>query len=408
MCIHQTDGNLKKKGVAHLGVVLLFTGQLLILESDDYMNRLWTVYELATFLSLHPRNRIVMLPVNLPQYVFVGSTVTSILHLVSFFLRSTAVNRIFPVAVTLGVFVGPLVLLPGCIVLVFLTRRSAVEQRRRKLHLLHSFSVGSAECSNEDDRAPVLANISALLKELGHADGMTQEETVRLFDCMIRHYVPEAIRTSVGCSGVTYIHVLLFSLCFMGEGFDTAGSYVAAGTSLREAFPRSAIFFAWHFGGFPMVVLTISQLARHCLHLRGLSHCMYLVAVTIIAGAVSAGIQRLLSMLLAEAGDPVFLFLFIVCSLLTAMVAYCILQPSSRLRGEKHATSNQESLETAYRLRLPISFPPERSVTPGSLPTEPGRQSSSNSLDVASEVAPGGVSDSNFTASIRSKMRIYL
>ena len=85
VCIHQTDGNLMKKGVAHLGVVLFFTGQLLILESDDYMKRLCTVYELATFLSQHPKNRIVMLPVNLPQYAFVGSTVTSILHLVNIF-----------------------------------------------------------------------------------------------------------------------------------------------------------------------------------------------------------------------------------------------------------------------------------------------------------------------------------
>ena len=240
VCIHQTDGNLKKKGVAHFGVVLFFTGQLLILESDDCMKRVWTVYEFATFLSLHPQNRIVMLPVNLLQYVFVGSTVTVIVELVTSFLFSTAANTIFPVAVTLGVFMGPLLHFAGFILLDFSARHSAVAQRRRMVDLLHRFSVGSAECSNEDDRVPVL----------GHAGGVSQEETVLYFDKTIREHVPETIRSSVGCSGVPYSHVLLFSLCFLGEGFDAAGSEIG-GTSFREAFLRSWIYFAWHFGGFP-------------------------------------------------------------------------------------------------------------------------------------------------------------
>ena len=157
-----------------------------------------------------------------------------------------------------------------------------------------------------------------------------------------------------------------------------------------------------------MVLVAISQLTRRCLHLRGLSHAMYLVALTIIAVVVSIGMQRLFFMLLVDSGDPVFLFLFIVCSLLRAVVAYCVLQPSRKLRGEKHATNNQESLDIASRLRLPIGFSPERSATLEIFPTEPGCQSSSDSLCVASEVAPGSVSDSNFIASMRRVVRIHL
>ena len=55
VCIHQTDTKLQKEGIAHLGMFLLFSGQLVVLQDDDYLERLWTVYELATFLSLQPK-----------------------------------------------------------------------------------------------------------------------------------------------------------------------------------------------------------------------------------------------------------------------------------------------------------------------------------------------------------------
>ena len=64
VCIHQTDPRLKQEGIAHLGMFLFFSGQLLILQTDDYLERLWTVYEVATFLRLNLKGRLVILPVN--------------------------------------------------------------------------------------------------------------------------------------------------------------------------------------------------------------------------------------------------------------------------------------------------------------------------------------------------------
>ena len=63
--VHSPDRpTAQTRGIAHLGMFLFFSGQLLILQTDDYLERLWTVYEVATFLRLNLKGRLVILPVN--------------------------------------------------------------------------------------------------------------------------------------------------------------------------------------------------------------------------------------------------------------------------------------------------------------------------------------------------------
>ena len=40
VCTHQTDVKLQKEDIAHLGMFLLFSGQLVVLQADDYLERL--------------------------------------------------------------------------------------------------------------------------------------------------------------------------------------------------------------------------------------------------------------------------------------------------------------------------------------------------------------------------------
>ncbi len=54
ICIHQTDARLKKEAIDSLDIFLRFSRRLLVLWSPDYLSRLWCVYELATFVKLHP------------------------------------------------------------------------------------------------------------------------------------------------------------------------------------------------------------------------------------------------------------------------------------------------------------------------------------------------------------------
>ena len=109
VCVHQVDEDLKQRGVAHLPMFLFFSADLVILESDDYFERLWTVYELATFLTVQPHGRVVFLPVNLPPVVFVANVLFTINSLVSFALKTVYVNDIVQLtfSVVRGLFLHP-------------------------------------------------------------------------------------------------------------------------------------------------------------------------------------------------------------------------------------------------------------------------------------------------------------
>jgi hypothetical protein len=53
-CINQLDDDLKQRGIEHLAAFVYYSWSMLICYSDEYLQRLWTVYEVASFLMLHP------------------------------------------------------------------------------------------------------------------------------------------------------------------------------------------------------------------------------------------------------------------------------------------------------------------------------------------------------------------
>ena len=69
-CIHQTDMDLKKEGIEKLGAFLLHSTSMTSVYTDVYLTRLWTVYEVACFLILHPRRNMIVLPVALYNCIF--------------------------------------------------------------------------------------------------------------------------------------------------------------------------------------------------------------------------------------------------------------------------------------------------------------------------------------------------
>ena len=345
VCIHQTDTSLKKEGVAHLGLFLFFSGQLVVLETDDYLERLWTVYELATYLLLHPQGRLVMLPVNLPPTVLLFSIVLTTCELISFVHRSTIVNEYLPFAASLGVWLAVLFHLPVFFIYVILLRRWAVEQQRRTAQLLHHFSIASAECANEDDRGPVMANITAMLNRM-HTEDHDVEDAGHTFDNLVRQAVPQAVQNSVGCLGVPYTHLLILSLSVLGEGFDAVGSEIAAGSTLSEAFPRCWIWFAVHFGGYPLCVAVASLLTRRCLHLHGFLVNVYLGVVWIIVVLVVFGIQSVLTTFRELAvNNFVISILFVAVFSVMALLAFLTLQPRVTSRRNLYTTADDESLK---------------------------------------------------------------
>ena len=80
-CINQGNAGRKMEGISNLGITCFFSWKLVVLDCAEYFQRLWTVYELSSFL-LRSHCELVFLPVNLP---FVVCTM-SLANMVSIFV----------------------------------------------------------------------------------------------------------------------------------------------------------------------------------------------------------------------------------------------------------------------------------------------------------------------------------
>ena len=65
VCIHQTDSGLKSAGIRSLGAFLKSSKELLVLWGEDYFERLWCCYELATYMLIHGTKTVRIIPVEL-------------------------------------------------------------------------------------------------------------------------------------------------------------------------------------------------------------------------------------------------------------------------------------------------------------------------------------------------------
>ena len=376
--VHQLDGDLKKQGVAHLSMFLFFSADLVILESDDYFERLWTVYELATFLTVQPRGRVVSLPENLPPVVFVTNVIITITTLVNFTMKTGYVNNTVQLTSSVVVVVF---FIPGIFTLVLLMRRWVGDRERKVAFLGHFFRVEQAWCSNEDDRVPVMTNIARLLQDMGGLrQGGTLQEATQIFNNLVRDKVPLELRASIGCSLFPYSHVLIVSMSLLGHFFDAVGSEIAAGTPVAQGVPRCWFWFAWYTAGVPVAVPIVSLLARRLLCLRGGMNMVFLLVVLASAHAI----QTVFVQFRILAVSTSLLVLNIIVTILMATVAFLIIQPCSRATVQKHRTNNEDSLAEARRLRLPIVL---RSAARSAVIGQTSSFGSSSQSDVAEETS---------------------
>merc|ERR1712117_185394 len=80
-CIHQVDKDLQKQGILKLGAFIRKSLCLLVIYSDLYLIKLWTVYEVACFLCLHPLQNMSVVPTFLP-FVFLCGLATVLVGVV--------------------------------------------------------------------------------------------------------------------------------------------------------------------------------------------------------------------------------------------------------------------------------------------------------------------------------------
>lgn len=164
-----------------------------------YLQRLWTVFELTTFIALKPEGRIVVQPVILGP-VAGYFVIIQALRIPELFLVPLSWQNLR--AIDLASAIGSIVIISVDLLSLFfgaVLLRMWGRIRSRMTQQIESFSFDHAECHIEADRIEILGAIKALARKEGlvPADAPTRLCT-KSFELLVQTTVPK--RVSGACS----------------------------------------------------------------------------------------------------------------------------------------------------------------------------------------------------------------
>jgi len=278
-CIHQTDGALKLEGMKKLGSLIGVSRHMVICYTDVYMQRLWTVYEIACFLCTHDIEAMTLLHTRWIIFCVFGVLAFYIEYLFEFLtVLFTGYNWITIL------FRVPLMFCAN-----FLSRYliKDLELARKRVS---SFSVQKAMCSCDSDRPLVYENISLLLKHHGIIlQGASEHEALEVFNNMVRANLPIALqRLSGRTGGLPYMTVACVLIPSAGREVMDFLSIIMRRHgffSLQTVLVTFDIFI-YIFMIMPCFVQTWARVQKKCLHLNGWKEKMYVVLMTIVTTAL--------------------------------------------------------------------------------------------------------------------------
>lgn len=273
ICISQVDKEVQMKGIQSLAGFLRVSRNLLVVYSDVYLRRLWTVYELASFLSLHQDcSRIVLLPTWQPIPIagmMLGLAFTSIF--VHFRLDYFTGVPIYSLLWALNT--------GSC---AFVIRRWNKYMRDIE-QTIESFSIRHAAVAVEADRAIIEGNVTTFMRYIGRVPPDTTEgEALDAFDAMVRKELPSSLRYSFGPHAFPYLTILASSMTFFLVALDQATWFLLNDAPVAAA-SRLIYRISVSWAMCPVFLVLITKIVVTNLHFTGTKEGLYFVAILFFA-----------------------------------------------------------------------------------------------------------------------------
>eukprot|EP00428_Durinskia_dybowskii_P014241 CAMPEP_0170211944 /NCGR_PEP_ID=MMETSP0116_2-20130129/5590_1 /TAXON_ID=400756 /ORGANISM="Durinskia baltica, Strain CSIRO CS-38" /LENGTH=583 /DNA_ID=CAMNT_0010462483 /DNA_START=153 /DNA_END=1900 /DNA_ORIENTATION=- len=244
-CVHQTDMELKRKGIANLAAFLSHSWSMVVLYSDVYLTKLWTVYEIATFMLIFPRGRLHVRPVFLPKLVLSCMCLLVMLRATEQIVMGDnngkdILQGILKETWAIGPDQAYLVLRLGVSVPITIAVSSAcawwAKQRSLIRNMLQEFEIENATCQSEEDRRLVERNIAifAAKYELVELEDLSQEKALQKFNDFVHDKVHQVIERSLGNAGIPYRYALAMFIIFHFYNLDVLASKINCGAGAFE------------------------------------------------------------------------------------------------------------------------------------------------------------------------------
>lgn len=357
-CIHQNDEDLKQQGIEHLDVFLQLSDKMLVVYSELYTKKLWTMYELATFLPKRGPRRLVVLPTFLIRCTSVAVPVL-MLHCV--WVQVLLVpkvqahsERLLPDArLAIGILDLPLLLA------VTWAFRSWAKAERQMLKNIRTFHYGDANCLKESDRIMVYANIARYMRDTKAVTAAaTDEDALLAFNELVKTEVPMAVTKSLGGWGIPVRYLCVILLPLMTNILD----YVAAAPYLYSE-PLAMAMCATGLIALALcslVCLTfLLWLTKRCLDVTGLQQWLLIVGFSILQLCPFALVYFLVELLKTSAAEgsegESWPFLCLLALALGELLLLVLCHCPCHDRNEELLRSNKRALYS-YRVRFAKQF----------------------------------------------------
>mmetsp|Transcript_141133 Transcript_141133/g.450831 ORF Transcript_141133/g.450831 Transcript_141133/m.450831 type:complete len:619 (+) Transcript_141133:60-1916(+) len=268
-CIHQEDADIQRRAIERLGAFICHSETMVALYTDVYLLKLWTVYEVAAFLSLHSTKRKNVLPTFVPM-VFCSCMCLTYMSRIAELLSD--------------VFTGFALSLPAlmsfsALLWLYVIRnweRDKVSIRSR----LEDFSVSECRCFDEKDRPIVYRNIAVLMRHVEAVPKDSDEDAaLEAFDELVRAELPNAIAGSVGRHVLKYKHLVCVAAVTGLPDLMDKSAGLRHGMPPRHMVAELFFFLPTVVAFFPMVSVWLQIWSRRCLNLHGCAEFLYLLAI---------------------------------------------------------------------------------------------------------------------------------
>jgi hypothetical protein len=340
-CIHQSDASLKQRGIEHLAAFLHYSWDMLVCYSDDYLQKLWTVYEVSSFMLLHPGSAI---HVSHPWYAKFLLAGMGILSVQSGLSQALSLEKEFPEEIIerstekRHILVSLMIHFPISIIMAVMVSNLGglwVNMSAR----IKRFRFNDAACYNEADRTAVQHNIVIFMKHHGHVDTETSDaDTIYKFEGMMHHDLPKLFAASLGRAGFPYHIAACIVLPHTLQGIGAVGDGIHKGVPIRTLFFRLAYPVVLELAAFPLCLAIQFFVARHLFQKYQVGRASCLCILSAIGFIFSGGnyvLLRITAALAAE-GSHAEVLDFVLISACYSMAAIYFYKPPSHKKHHRH------------------------------------------------------------------------
>lgn len=224
ICINQNDTVAKQEGIQNITAYLQQSEALLVLLSDVYLDKIWTVFELTAFIALKPNAPVIVQPLPLA---------TIVACLMGLMVLATTME-----GVSGGTIYDHLIARRGPSILVVATifgitavlrcwGRAFVQLEKQ----LNTFSFDTAQCLHSEDREMIREACFQIARS-GLGPAATLQESCETVELHARMIVPQTMHRAISPTLIPWRYAVILYLVAFSRILD---SLCSAMPTLQEA-----------------------------------------------------------------------------------------------------------------------------------------------------------------------------